>query len=89
MTDTMSKEDKMLLQSLARRAERNEPWARPMDLGAWDSSSHSARLKRLVNKGFVQRERRNSICNVLLKSSRGSYIYSITEAGRAALQAQQ
>lgn len=78
---TISLEDKKLLQSLARRAQRNEPGCRPMDLGATDASGHSARLKKLVDKGLVQRERRNSICNVIMNSARGSYLYSITEAG--------
>lgn len=55
------------------------------DLGAWDGSSHSARLKRMSDKGLVERQRRNSICNVLLGSKRGSYQYRITSAGREAL----
>lgn len=82
---SLSLEDKQILQSLARRADRNDPWARPMDLGATDASNHSARLKKLVDKGLVQRERRNSICNVIMHSARGSYLYSITQAGREAL----
>jgi predicted transcriptional regulator len=58
-----------------------------MDLGATDASGHSAKLKKLIAKGLVQRERRNSICNVFLQSSRGSYLYSITEAGIEAAKA--
>lgn len=82
-------EDKQLLQSLARRADRNDPWCRPMDLGATDASSHSTRLKKLIKQGLVQRERRNSICNVIMNSARGSYLYSITRAGREALLSSQ
>lgn len=82
---SLSLEDKQILQSLARRADRDAPWCRPMDLGATDASSHSSRLKKLVDKGLVQRERRNSICNVIMNSARGSYLYSITQAGREAL----
>lgn len=75
-------ENRQLLKALARRAEHGIEWARPMDLGATDGSGHSGRLKRLCSKGLVERERRNSICNVLLNSARGSYVYRITAAGR-------
>ncbi len=78
-------ENVQLLKSLVRRAALGHEWSRPMDLGAYDGSGHSARLKRLSTKGLVERERRNSICNVLLNSSRGSYVYRISEAGRRLL----
>lgn len=84
----MSLEDKQLLQTLDSYAKREMRWCRPMDLGATDASSHSARLKRLVAKGLVQRERRNTICNMIVRSARGSYLYSITEAGQRALSEQ-
>lgn len=83
----MKDEDKSILKTMAIRAERGEEWSRPMDLGAWDASNHSARLRRLIAQGLVERQRRNSICNVIMKSSRGSYEYRITEAGRAAVAA--
>lgn len=83
----MKDEDKSLLKTMIIRANRGVEWSRPMDLGAWDASNHSARLRRLITLGFVERQRRNSICNTLLKSSRGSYEYRITEAGRAAVAA--
>ncbi len=81
----MTKDDRQLLEALAANANGGQEWNRPMDLGAWDSSGHSARLKRLSDKGLVERQRRNSICNVLHASTRGSYQYRITDAGREAL----
>ncbi|MBI6883116.1 hypothetical protein [Pseudomonas putida] len=83
----ISQEDKSLLKSLAIRAKHGHEWSRPMDLGAHDSSGHSARLKRLAEKGLVSRERRNSIANMIVRSARGSYLYAITEAGQKALAA--
>jgi len=82
----MPDEDVSLLKALIRREESGSSWSRPMDLGAHDGSNHSSRLKRLADKGMVKRARRNSICNVLMNSARGSYVYSISDAGRAALQ---
>jgi len=76
--------DLELLKSLIRREASGHAWSRPMDLGASNRSNHSARLKRLADLGLVSRERRNSICNVLMNSARGSYVYRITEAGRLA-----
>lgn len=80
---SLAEANKALLKSLLRAGHE---WSRPMDLGAHDGSGHSARLKRLTEKGLVERERRNSICNVLLNSARGSYVYRITAAGRAMLK---
>jgi len=74
-----------ILRSLAFRESVGQAWSRPMDIGAHDGSSHSSRLKRLSMKGLVQRERRNSICNLFLNSARGSYVYGITEAGQRML----
>lgn len=51
-----------------------ECWARPMDIGGRDGSDHSAVLKRLVRKGYVEKRRRNTWMN-MLGSSRGSYEY--------------
>jgi predicted transcriptional regulator len=83
----MKVEDQSMLKSMIFRAERGEEWSRPMDLGATDASNHSARLRRLITLGLVERQRRNSICNVYLNSARGSYEYKITDAGRAAVAA--
>jgi predicted transcriptional regulator len=47
---------------------------RPMDIGGRDASYHSATLKKLVEKGLVERKRRNSLMNAL-GSTRGSYVY--------------
>ncbi len=44
-------ENLKLLKSLARRAALGHEWSRPMDLGAYNGSGHSARLKRLSTKG--------------------------------------
>lgn len=85
----MCNEDVSLLKALIWREASGNAWSRPMDLGAHDGSNHSSRLKRMAAKGLVSRERRNSICNVLIKSARGSYVYRIADAGRlASLQSQ-
>jgi hypothetical protein len=49
-------------------------FVRPMDIGGRDGSDHSRVLKSLARKGYVERQRRNSLMN-WLESSRGSYIY--------------
>jgi hypothetical protein len=36
-------------------------WARPMDIGARDSSHHSATLSRLANHGLVERKKLHAI----------------------------
>ena len=56
-------------------------WLRPMDMGGRDGSNHSGILAALVRKGLVEREQR-SACY-----SRGSYLYRLTDAGRAAREA--
>lgn len=83
----MREEDLSLLKALIRREASGNAWSRPMDLGASNRSNHSARLRRLAELGLVNRERRNSICNVLMNSARGSYVYSVTETGRLAYEA--
>ena len=51
-------------------------WCRPMDIGAWDGSSHSTVLNQLVKKGLVERKPRPTIANAF-RNSRGSYVYRI------------
>lgn len=53
-------------------------WHRPMDLGGGDSSDHSAVLNQLTRKGLVQRK--------LRVGSRRSYLYAITDAGKALMK---
>lgn len=55
-------------------------WVRPMDVGAWDGSHHSATLAKLVRRGLARSQ--------TLKApwgSRGSKLYRITAAGQRAL----
>lgn len=72
------------LSAYARMVERDcpgysrEDWARPMDVGGSDGSHHSMTLKRLTDKGVVERGMKGG-------HSRGSYRYRLTDAGRAAL----
>jgi hypothetical protein len=49
-------------------------WCRPMDIGGRDGSDHSAVLKRLAEKGYAERCRRNTLRNEM-GSRRGSYVY--------------
>ncbi len=73
-------------------------WARPMDIGARDGSSHTMTLRALVKKGLAERRLRGSLLNQIrgqetydryakLKkrsrsAPRGSYVYRITRKGR-------
>lgn len=61
--------------------------ARPMDIGGSDGSHHSATLKRLSERGLVERKRRGTLANYL--NSRGSYCYRITPEGITALVAEK
>jgi hypothetical protein len=58
-------------------------WARPLDLGARDSSHHSRTLAQLCRLGLVERARRNTLLNVIGAARRGSWKYRITPKGRA------
>jgi len=49
-------------------------WVRPMDLGGSNRSTHSATLRALVAKGYVEKCRRDSLANDR-GSKRGSYVY--------------
>lgn len=57
-------------------------WLRPMDIGGRDGSSHSYRLKKLTDLGFVEARQRGSV----FAWQRGSKLYTITEAGREKLK---
>jgi len=57
-------------------------WARPLDLGARDSSHHSRTLAQLCGLGLVERGRRNTLIN-MIGGRRGSWKYRITATGRA------
>jgi len=39
----------------------DENWRRPMDVGAWDGSHHSATLTRLAKRGLVERKKIHAI----------------------------
>jgi hypothetical protein len=53
-------------------------WVRPLDCGGFNGSDHSYRLGVLARLGLAERKRRGGY-------SRGSWKYTITEAGHAAL----
>ena len=54
-----------------------DPWLRPMDCGGRSSSQHSYRLSKLERAGLVASKVRSV-------GQRGSKLYTITPAGRAA-----
>lgn len=64
--------------------ERPELWWRPMDLGGFDASHHSATAGTLAKRGLLERRDRGSIAGL-----RAVWLYRITDAGRAALSAAQ
>lgn len=61
--------------------QAGDRWLRPMDMGGRDGSAHSGILAVLARKGFVERKSRGRI-----HSARGSYVYRMTDEGRAALR---
>lgn len=52
-------------------------WVRPLDCGGTNSSDHSRRLGKLVQRGLAEDRQRSS-----LRGRRGSKVYRITEAGK-------
>lgn len=62
---------------------REDRFARPLDIGGYNGSHHSATLRTLVRRGWVERQRRPG----LHSGGRGSYVYRLTEAGQEALAA--
>lgn len=52
--------------------------ARPLDIGGSSGSHHSATLAKLVERGLVERSRRN-----LTDTSRPAYRYVLTDWGRS------
>lgn len=61
-----------------------EAGARPMDVGAWDASHHSATLKKLERRGLV---RSLTKWSGLTKRSGSPRKYWLEDAGRVAVQA--
>lgn len=76
----MNEQDVEVLREL-----RDGEWLRPMDVGGSDGSHHSRTLSRLVGRGLAERQKRNTITNVLRNGRRGSYVYRITDAGKQQL----
>lgn len=89
----ISERQRDVLRSLAVHGN----WARPMDIGARDSSHHTATLRALVKKKLAERRLRGSLLNQIRGSElydqlskikrgrsapRGSYVYRTTAAGR-------
>jgi len=68
-----------------------EPWCTPMDLGGSNGSHHSGTLHALAKKGLVQFKQRGGEDpppgenGRKIWAGRGSKVYRITDAGRAAL----
>lgn len=57
----------------------NKAWARPMDVGAFAGSHHSATLAKLVKKRFAIRQARSTSTNALTHP--GSWEYRATHDG--------
>jgi len=69
----LTKRQKEILRDLEISGKR---WNRPMDIGAWDSSYHSAVLNQLVKKGLVERRGRPTFRNIYLHRQKpASYEY--------------
>ena len=66
---------------LTAMASSGLEWHRPMDVGGHDGSHHSRTLAAICERGWVERMPRISIANER-GSSRGSYRYRLTSAGR-------
>ena len=75
----LTERDHDILASLAAYQASAYLWqkqhARPMDLGAWNGSHHSATLNKLVRRGLVARSRPP------VAGRKGSQRYWLTEAG--------
>ena len=71
----LSPKQRDVLASLAVFGGRTRAWARPMDIGARDGSSHTGVLRALIKKGLVERELRWG------QLTRGSYKYRLTPRG--------
>ena len=83
---TLNAKEIEVLRELQAFAEQHpKRWARPMDVGAWDSSHHSLSLRKLVAKGLAERRLRGTLRN-MIGSRRGSYEYKINAKGEAILQ---
>ena len=65
-------------------ARGTSDWLRPMDFGGYDGSHHSRTAARLVRRGFMEREERQSVARI-----RPVFLYRITAAGDAAIRATQ
>jgi|HubBroStandDraft_6_1064221.scaffolds.fasta_scaffold789457_3 hypothetical protein len=95
MKITPKQED--VLSSLATFGGRAREWARPMDIGAFDGSHHTATLRVLIDKKLVERRLRGSLLNQIRgqetydalakmkkrgrSAPRGSYTYRLTKRG--------
>lgn len=90
--------------ALLRQLVSDGGWLRPMDLGARDQSHHTTTLKQLIAKGYAERKLRGSLLNDLRGPAlyrqlanikrqrthpRGSYVYRVTDAGRARAASQE
>jgi DNA-binding MarR family transcriptional regulator len=57
------------------------PWLRPMDFGGRDGSAHAVTAKRMIKKGWVERDMRE-----LGATLKPTYLYRITDKGVRALE---
>jgi hypothetical protein len=93
----LSPKQKDVLHSLAVFGGSDREWARPMDIGAFDGSHHTATLRVLIHKKLVERRLRGSLLNQIRgqetydalaklkkrgrRTPRGSYTYRLTPRG--------
>lgn len=57
-----------------------EDWVKPLDLGSWNGSHHSATLRKLAGRGLVEASRKP-----MRNGCRPGIRYRITGAGRDAI----
>jgi hypothetical protein len=88
---TFLEKDRAVLDSLAQWArlqksqDRQNDFARPMDIGGRGTSGHSQALTRLVKLGLAERRQRIDTGNYIPMRSRSSWEYRITTHGIAKL----
>lgn len=90
MLKPLTERDHEVLQDLASVNAMNtralgEPWAKPMDIGAWNSSYHSGVLKKLARRGLVEVEDASAKRPGCSRFYRSGCRYQVSDAGRAAL----
>ena len=65
---------------LLKKLRQSGEWLRPMDMGGFDGSHHSATLRQLWHKGLAERKPRHTLQNHLrgaTKKHASSFVYKI------------